>query len=257
MNKKVLTIVLTALMFLSCIALGVATVFRVSDVAVVASVVSEQAKSDAENLKKELASLYVTENIFSVEQSKMQSVLSKYPYLCVTDFKKSYPNKVVVSVSEDADVYAVEDKDGKYYILGREGNVLEYRSSSLNRLDGKENVYLKGVTVSNVGGLLSGDDCWDSMLTLCKSMDEKLGGIRSNVISVEILSRSPETFYLITMREGVKVYIRNPIALTKEKADIAMDKYLSLSDSERMTGRLMIFDAVGEVFAQYEPQDDF
>jgi len=257
MNKKVLTIVLTALMFLSCVTLGVATVFRVTDVAVVASVVSEQAKEDAKNLKKEVASLYVKENIFSVEQSRLDSVLSKYPYLCVTGFKKSYPNKVVVSVSEDAEVYAVEDKDGKYYILGKDGNVLEYRSSRLNRLDGEENVLIKGATLRNEGGLLSGDDCWDSLLALCKNMDEKLGSVRSNVISVQILSRTPETFYLVTMREGVKIYIRNPIALTKEKAYAAMDKYLSLSDGERMTGRLMIFDVDGKVFTQYAPKDEF
>ena len=257
MSKKVLTILLTALIFLSCVTLGVATVFRVSDVAVVANVVSEHAKAESESLKKELSALYTTENIFSVEQAQMDNILMKYPYLRVTEFKKSYPNKVVVSILEEAEVYAVEDKEGKDFILSKEGTILEYRSSSANRLDGAKNVLLKGLSVQEVNGSLSGDDCWQSMLALCQSMDEKTGGIRSNVISVEILSRTPETFYLITMREGVKIYIRNPNSLTEEKAKTAIDKYMGLSDEERMTGRLMIFDVNGTVFSQYSLQDDF
>ena len=113
------------------------------------------------------------------------------------------------------------------------------------------------LSVQHANGVLSGDDCWESMLALCQSMDEKLGGIRSNVVSVEILSRIPETFYLVTMREGIKIYIRNPKSLTEEKAKTAMDKYMGLSDEERMTGRLMIFDVDGKVFSQYSAQDDF
>ena len=95
------------------------------------------------------------------------------------------------------------------------------------------------------------------MLSLCQGLDDYLGGIRSNVVSVEILSREPEVFYLIQMREGVKIYIRNPNALTQEKAKEAVDRYMALSDEERMTGRLMIFDAAGKVFAQYSLNDDF
>ena len=67
MRKKVLTILLTVLIFISCVTLGVTTVFRVSDVAVVANVVSEQAKAESESLKQELSELYVEENIFSVK----------------------------------------------------------------------------------------------------------------------------------------------------------------------------------------------
>lgn len=257
MNKKVLTIILTALMFLSGVVLGIATVFRVNDVSVVATVVSEQAKAEAEAFKKDLLKVYNEENIFSVKNSEMDSVLSEYPYLRVTDFKKSYPNKIVVSISEDAEVYAVETGE-EYYILGGSGSVLGRRASSLNRLDNAENVRLKGLTVTGEkGGELSGDECWPSMLGLCKAMDETLGGIRANVVSVEVLTRTPETFYLITMREGVKVYVHAPSVMTEEKAREAMNEYLSLSDAERMTGRITVRDAGGKVYVSYSPLNEF
>jgi hypothetical protein len=88
-------------------------------------------------------------------------------------------------------------------------------------------------------------------------MDETLGGIRSNVQSVEILARAPETFYLIKMREGVKIYVGNPSTLTVEKAKKAMDKYMALSDAERITGRLTVRDSEGEVVVSYSSIDEF
>lgn len=257
MSKKILTIILTALMFLSCALLGISSVFRVEEVSVVANLLTEQAKAETQDFKEKLSSLYVEENIFSVKQTQMDALLSKYPYLHITNFKKEYPNKIVVTVSEDAEVYAVETENEEYYILSGEGVLLETRTSKFNRWDGFENVLLKGLTLQNANGVVTGDSCWSSLFSICKTMDERLGGIRSNVLSVEVLSRTPETFYLLRMREGVNIYIRNPLELTEQKANEAIDKYLSLSDEERMTGRLILFDVDGKVFAQYALEDEF
>ena len=54
MHKKLLTIILTALLFFSAVALGSATVFRVDEVAVVATVVSEEATTDVAELQNVL-----------------------------------------------------------------------------------------------------------------------------------------------------------------------------------------------------------
>ena len=258
MQKKVLTIVLTLIMFLSVVVLGGATVFRVDDVSVVAEVVSEQAKTEAEELKNTLLKLYKDENIFAVDSVKAKKVFLNYPHFHFEKFEKSYPNKIVISIVEESEVYAVETADSEYYILGRNGLVLEQRASSQNRLDNASNVLLKGLTVSGEkGGQLVGDDCWESILSLCMAMDGVLGGIRSNVVSVEVLLRAPETFYLITMREGVKIYVGNPKTMTEEKAIKAMNEYLLLSDEERMTGRLTVRDAENEVFVRYSREDEF
>ena len=107
------------------------------------------------------------------------------------------------------------------------------------------------------GGFLAGDDCWQTMFLLCKTMNESLGGIRSNVLSVEVISRAPETFYVIKMREGVKVYVGSPSIMTVEKVKSAMNKYMVLSDAERMTGRLTVRDNDGEVFVSYSWEDEF
>lgn len=258
MTKKVLTILLTALLFLSVVALGGSTVFRVDDVVINATIVSEDSEMNATQLKEELAAFYKGKSILFVKQKDVASIIEKYPYFRVTDFEKSFPDKIVLTVEEEAEVYAVEKTDGGYYVLGETGAILEIRNSSQNRLDGEGNVVVKGLSLSgDKGGYLSGDSCWNSMFQLCKTMHETLGGIRSNVLSVEVLSRSPETFYLITMREGVKIYVGNPSAMTEEKARKAMNEYMALSNEQRMTGRLTVRDAEGEVLVGYSLEDEF
>ena len=258
MYKKVLTIFLTVILFIAAVFLGGATVFRVDDVALVATVVSKQAKEEAEKLQEELLALYEKESIFSVDESALSKVLKDYPYVRVTGFEKVYPNKIVVTGLEEAESYAVTRAEGGFFLLGESGIVLDIRNTSENRLDQKANVVLCGLTVTGKKGeALSGDDCWAAMFALCKEMDEKLGGIRGNVVSVQVLSRSPEIFFAVTMREGVKIYIEDPANMTKEKAKEALDAYMALSNDQRMTGRLTVRMANEEVLVSYSAIDEF
>lgn len=257
MTKKVLTILLTVLLFLSAVVLGGSTVFRVDDIAVKATV-SEESKTNLSQLQGDLKDLYEGKGIFSVKEEDVTSIVAQYPYFRMTEFEKHYPNKIIVTIEEETEVYAVERAEGGYYILGETGMVLEIRDSSINRLDNVENVIIKGVTLSGQKGeSLVGDECWASMLLLCQRMNEKLGGIRSNVLSVEVLIRTPEIFYMIEMREGVKIYVGDPSVMTEEKAKKAMDEYMALSTSQRMTGRLTVRDMDGQVLVGYSPENEF
>jgi hypothetical protein len=258
MTKRVLTIFLTALLFLSAIILGCATVFRIDNVTMVATVISEESKDNVEQFREDLVELYKDKSIFSAKQRDMAGILNNYPYFQVAKFTKAYPDKIVITIEEEAEVYAVENENGEYFILSATGTVLDIRSSGTNRLDNADNVYIKGLTLGgDKGGALSGDNCWDSIFLFCQVMDESLGGIRSNVLSVELLSRMPETFCLIRMREGINIYVGNHFELTAEKAQKAMEEYMVLSDEERMTGRLTVHDIDGQVFVGYSPENEF
>ncbi len=258
MKKKFLTILLTVLVFLSATALGVATVFRVDSVTVEATVVSSGAQAEANQLKEDLENLYKHESIFSVKQEKADALLAEYPYFRLEGFAKTYPDKLLVKIVEDAEVYAVENGENGYYILSRNGSVLDIREDKNNRLDGNENVLLLGLTATGrKGGTLSGDACFPSVFTLCQKMDEVLGGIRRNVRSVEIFHRTPETVYRVSTYEGVKLYIDAPLSMTEEKAAKALEKYFALTDAERMTGRILVVDVDGQVSASYASVDEF
>jgi hypothetical protein len=128
-------------------------------------------------------------------------------------------------------------------------------------LDGADNVLLKGLqVVGQKGAFLSGDECLNSLLTFCRKTSETLSGIRRNVTSVEVIRNTSvleEARFKVIMREGVAIYIGNPMQLTEEKARCAMEKYLSLSDEERLVGRIAVSDKDGEVIVSYSKKDDF
>ena len=79
-KRKVLVIVLTALIFLSVSVLGVSTVYRVDNVIVRAPVVSEAAKAEAQALQEKLAKAYDKQSIFSANDELAKEIVAEFPY---------------------------------------------------------------------------------------------------------------------------------------------------------------------------------
>lgn len=252
-KKKVLTIVLTVLLFLSVVFLGIASTFRVDTVTVEFSLLSADGRAHAELLQAELTASYKGESTFSLKDDKAKEIIAKHSYFRMTTFETKSPDKVYIHVVEDGEIYAVESCEGVYTIVSGEGIVVEQRNSTVNRFDGGENLLIKGITAAGSrGNTLSGDVCWESMLAFCQVFDRELGGIRKNTRFVEVFKRSPECFFRLQMREGVNIYIASPETLTEEKAQKAFNAYLSLSAEERAKGSLTISHIENEVFAEYK-----
>ena len=133
MNKKLVVLILSAIVFLSCAVLGISTVYRVESVTVEASLVSEEAKGKPASLQKELETLYERESIFFTDAKKADALLQSYPYFRVTGFEKIYPNRILFKIIENAEVYAVLNATGDgYYILGEDGSMLDERELTVN-----------------------------------------------------------------------------------------------------------------------------
>lgn len=259
MRKKILVIVLTVLVLLSGTGLGLSAVYRINDVTLNLSCVTQEARAEGEQLQKELKDAYQNHGIFFAGEKTAKEVLAKYPYLRLSGFEKSYPKRLIISVTENAEIYAVEKEVGKQYlILGADGTLLEIRDNATNALNGEENVVLKGVNVSErLGEIPTGDNCFAVMLTMCQSFSDKLDGIRRNVVSVEVLRRNPEVLFKVTMREGVVIYFNAPATYTEEKVSEAVNVYQSLGQDEKLTGRIYILENSGKILSQYSPVDEF
>lgn len=258
MRKRIWTIVLSSLLFLSAAVLGFATIYRVDTVTVQATIVSEGARAEADAFRQRLESVYRKDGTVFADEAKAQEVVKEFPYFRITAFEKAYPDRLIVSVQEDEEVYAVENADGNYYILGSDGTLLGVRGTHTNTLNGAENVILKGLSVSGKKGeKLSGDECLQPMLSLCAAFSENLGGIRRNVAWVSVYRRATETIFCIAMREGVKIYIGAPATNTQKKARLAVDKYLSLTEAEKLCGMIMVSELGGEEIVKYYEKDVF
>ena len=258
MQKRFWVILLSALIFLSGAILGISTAYRVERVTVESSLVSEEAIAEAQAFQERLEEAYDTASIFFANDGEAKKIIKDFPYFRLTGFEKSYPNRLIFKIIEDAEVYAVETGENEYYILGADGMILGLRDTHVNTLNGAENVIIKGLRVTGENGVLpTGDVHFDPILALCKELSTELGGIRSNVVSVEVFSRSPETIYRVTMREGVKLYFGNPTEFVKEKTKAALNEYLSLTNEDKLSGRIVISETGGNIFTSYSEKDEF
>lgn len=256
MKKFLCVVILTVLVFLSGAVLGVSTVFRVGYVALTASTVTENAAAEAENLQTRLQEAYEKKSIFFSNEETAQEILKEFPAFRLSRFEKEYPNLLFIEVAEDAEIYALECSDGTYAILGENGTVLDIRDGYINSLTGEENVVLKGLYAQcTVGEQPALDDRFGDILAFCDALSEELGGIRRNVVSVEVFLRVPETIFCATMREGVKIYVGEPSVNTEEKVALAIEKYRSLSSAEKMSGRIVVSENKDGIFASYDGKD--
>ncbi len=251
-KKTVVTVILTALVVLSAAVLGVANVFRVDAVVVNAPMVSDAAKAEAEALQKELNETYQGENTLFADRETAEAVFAKYPYFRLTDFSKQFPNVLVIEATEDAEVYAVDAGVEGYYILSESGTVLGKRSTPENRADGADNIRVSGVQISGaLGEKAVGEDGIAEILALTGKMSELLGGVRSNLVSVEAVRHGSVTQLTLRMREGVTVYVIKPQSFTLQKAELLVEEYLSLDDKERLTGSIVVTDDSSKPLVSY------
>lgn len=252
-RKNVLIVILTALIFLSAVALGISGVYRISEVTVYASVVSKEAEEEAAQLKERLTEAYQKKSLLFANESVAEEIFKDFPYFQLKSFEKAPPNRIVVTTTEDAEVYAVKKSDqNAYYILSADGTVLGIRENPDNRLDDKPNVLLEGLTAQGeIGQKLSGDAAVLPLLATCEMMSQLLDGLRGNLVSATVMFRSPKMILSFQMKEGVTLYLESPEKLASEKTQSAIDKYLSLSIAEKTHGGIYVSEANGELLVYY------
>ena len=262
-KKKIIVIILTVVIFLSACVLGISTVYRVKDVAVNVTTVSEAAKNEAEQLKNRLKEEYEKQSTFFVDTETAEEVLKEFPYFRLTEIEKVFPNRLIFHLTEDEEVYAVATEDG-YYILNGEGTILSVRQDYNNRGElsaNAKNVLITGVTpAGEKGTVVSGDESFSYLLPFCTHVSTLLNGIRRNVISIEVIkggSSSSTVTLSLMMAEGVKIYIKTPSENTVEKANKAMETYFLLSDENRTRGMIAVYENDGNVATRYSVTDNF
>jgi hypothetical protein len=255
--KKVITILLTVVLFAVAVILGCDSVFRVSELKLAVYPVSEEAQLEAEELKEKLENVYVNKSVFSAKGEDASEVFSQFPYFRLTGFEKEYPNKLVIKVTEDAEVFAVQSGE-QYYVLGIDGTILSVRGSSLNRSDGKNNVLVTGFEISGEKGEKFQGERLALVLPLLQELSSRLGGLRSNLteVSFSIQGGSIEEYCLQTT-EGVRILVRKVDEFTKEKGQMIAETYSNLSDADRLTGVIFATNNESKATVVYSSMGNF
>ncbi len=241
-KKKIITIVLSVVLLIAIAVLGVANVYRVDTVTLVPSTISEEAEEEAVQLQERLEKAYAGSNTLFVDDDAAQSVLEDFPYFRITDFRKEFPNRIVIEASEDEEMFAAKVEGvEEYYVLGKDGILLGKR----NTPDGRSgnNILVTGLTLSGeIGKVASGGALTDAFVQIIRAMTsvEGLGGtLRNNVTRIRLGDIAGQETMQITWREGVVAYIVEYEKNSAENAKKVVEKYLQLSDAQKVTGALV------------------
>lgn len=259
-KKKFIIIILSVLLFLSATVLGVSSVYRVDEITVYAPVISKEAEEETKELKNRLIQTYQKRSTLFADSEDAEKIVAEFPYLRIVSFEKSYPNRLVLEIREDAEVYAIPttESETEYYILNADFVVLGVRESSENRSTGAHNVVFKGThaldVVAEKGKTITGDKMLATLLEFSKKLHDALGGIQRNILTIEVLrpaTAESETLFKITTEEGVVLYVRNPANNLNEKANRLIEEYAKLGDNEKTKGALLLYDNDGTIEAYY------
>ncbi len=140
MKNKRLLIILSCLAFVAIVALSLNALFTIAEVQTFFSVSSVQGETDAEACEK-LFDKYKGKNLTLFKTSRIERDVAHLPYLKIESVQKKSTNKLIITVSERLEVFAIE-KDGAIYTFDKYGFVLSKKQENVNNADGATNVLI-------------------------------------------------------------------------------------------------------------------
>ena len=246
MKKKVLILTGVAVaLLIAVVAAALNAVFTVAHVEVHFSVCSSQGEAEAVLLQGELDDAYVGRSTTFLKLEEVEAAVERYPAFRVVSSEKRFPRTVVLSVEERREAYAFRRENGIFAILDEEGVYLYDSERNVNRRGG-ENILLEGFELhaERAGEKVTGEEA-EALLLMCGAFFEELGDARANLVSVTLSSEyEMGDYFLLEMREGVIIQIFTPENHTEEKAQAVIEKYLSLSETEKTYGFFDVIDTV-------------
>ena len=255
MRKRVIiSTIVSFVLLLAVVIAGLNAIFTVTAIHAEFSVYSADGQNEASLLKEELDRLKGKSSVF-LDLNEVKETVEKYPSFSAVSVQKEYPAGVAVNVRERKETFSCPVEEG-FAVLDEEGSFLYLKKENENRLGGA-NILLENFRFSFSERERAKGQYADDLFAVFGAFSERLTEIRANVVKAEFVTPASEStarnhFLYFYMREGVEIRIKNPSELTKEKAFAAVDKYLALSDIERVEGVIDVVDTtMGGVSVAY------
>lgn len=195
---------------------------------------------------KDALSVYKGESILFLSEKEIAEKLSGGNYV-VTSCEKKYPCTINVTIKERLEIFAVS-VGGLYSMYDGDGNFLRSSLENTNISDGTPNVELTGLAVEQL----------KTVAEIASSFKSNFGGLRSLVKSIKIDTRPEIEGYtdklIFNTRCGILIQIDDYLNDYEEKISAAFQKYNTLSDRQKLSGRVRgyrIGDENGLINADY------
>lgn len=250
MKKRViLTTAVAFVLLLAVIAAGLNAVFTVTYVKADFVTCSSEGGDEAEKLQKQLDE-FVGKSTTFLDLDEVRGVVEKYPCFRIGTLEKKFPNTISLTVYERSETFAFALDGGGFAVLDENGRYLYEKEENVNRTGGR-NVLLEGFGLEITAEGYALGNAFDGFLALYAVFAEQLSDPRANMETVSFGTEGSNfSYFSIRMREGYLIKIYDPDSRIEDKAAKSLEEYLSVSDGERIYGRITVLERRdGEIVA--------
>lgn len=235
MKNKRLLVILSCLAFVAIVALSLNALFTVAEVQTVFSVSSAQGQTDAEKCE-EVFEKYKGKNLTLFKTSRVQKDVAHLPYLKVESVQKKATNKLIITISERLEVFALSDGD-KIYTFDKYGFVLAQKQENINNADGEANVLIVADTVAcSVGKTIEFSDSQKqtAVFTAASCFDDF-----RNQVEKMYFSSSVVPYLYVQMRTGATIVLDYTAQNMTDKLSSAISVYDAQPEYQKLSGYVM------------------
>lgn len=251
-NRTFVTTLIAILLLAAVIAAGLHAVFTVAYVQASFSTLTQEGEVAAQQLKEAL-NAYLGRSTTFLDLEEVRATAESDPRFSVVSLEKRFPSSVALEIEERQAAFAVRTGTG-YALVDNEGVRIGETSSAQDYIE------LTGdFSVSFSDGRAEGE-YMPELLAVYASFLEALGEPRANLLSVSLGSSGASARFdslRFQTREGVEIVIWNPSDRPSDTGLAAVQKYLDLTEVQRVRGSIVvqIVSASGEVNAEYFPEN--
>lgn len=227
---------LIGIAFFAALIICVGRIFAVKNINV-KMITYEEDSAESYKTVKEALNVFKGESILFLSEEDIVKTAVGSNYV-VASCEKKFPCTVNVTVKERLEIFAVS-VGGLYSMYDGDGKFLRSSVENAN-LDGAPNVELTGITVEQI----------QTVATVAAQFKESFGGLRSIVKSINLDSRPDIEGYsdklTFNMRCGLVIQIDDYLQDSGEKITATYMKFCSLSDRQKLGGRVRGYRIGGE-----------
>ena len=198
----------------------------------------EEDCSESYSKAKEALSVYKGESIIFLSEKDIVERLEGSNYV-VTSCEKKFPCTINVTMKERLEIFAVA-VGGRYSMYDNDGEFLRTHDENTNDLDGTPNVEVTGIATEQMR----------TVATIATLFKDNFGGLRSIVKSINLDSRPEIDGYndklIFNLRCGLVIQLDDYTQDYEEKISATYRKFCSLSDKQKLSGKIRGYRVSGE-----------
>ena len=241
--RKMFTLII-GVAFFAALIICVGRIFAVKNINVnLITYENEADYTESYNEAKKALSVYKGESILFLSEKDILERAVGNSYV-VTSCEKKFPCTLNVTIKERLEVFAVS-VGGLYSMYDSDGGFLRTDFENNNYIDGTPNVEVTGIAT-------------EQMVSVARIADEfksKFKGLRSLVKSINLDSRPEIEGYkdrlVFNLRCGLVIQLVDYSNDSEEMISIAYKKFCTLSDKQKLDGRIRVGIENGLINADY------